>query len=111
MKLYLVIALAAASSLSAADSGKEIFEKRCTGCHSMDSHKIGPRLAGIYGKKAASQSSFPYSDPLKKSGIVWNDQNLEKWLANPEALVPNNDMEFQVNDATERAAIIEFLKR
>src|SRR5271170_1742930 len=88
----------------AVDPGQQLFEKRCTGCHSLEKDKIGPRLRGIYGKRAATASSFPYSDALKKSGVVWDSQTLEKWLANPEELVHGNDMEFQVKNAGERVA-------
>jgi cytochrome c len=96
--------------LLAAD-GKEVFEKRCTGCHSMDANKTGPRLRAIYGKKAGSVPSYTYSDPLKKSGIVWDSKTLDEWLTDPDRMVPDNDMSFQVKDPAERAAIIEFLKR
>jgi cytochrome c len=91
--------------------GKEVFEKRCTGCHSMEADKVGPRLRAIYGKKAGSIPSFTYSDALKKSGIIWDSKTLDQWLADPDRLVPDNDMSFQVKDPSERAALIEFLKR
>jgi cytochrome c len=96
--------------LLAAD-GKELFEKRCTGCHSLDADKVGPRLRAIYGKKAGTNSAFASSDAVKKSGVIWDSKSLDQWLADPDSLIPDNDMSFQVKDPAERAAIIEFLKR
>lgn len=89
---------------------KELFEKRCGGCHALDRDKEGPRLRGVYGRAAGSISSFQYSDALKKSKIVWTDETLERWLADTEKLVPNNDMTFHVEKAEERREIIGYLK-
>ncbi len=93
------------------DSGKELFQKRCGGCHALDRDKEGPRLHGVYGRTAGSIESFQYSDALKKSKIVWTDDTLDRWLTSTEKLVPNNDMTFHVEKAEERQAIIAFLKQ
>lgn len=90
--------------------GKALFEKRCGGCHALDREKEGPRLRGVYGRAAGSVESFQYSDALKKSGIRWTEDNLDKWLADTERLVPNNDMSFHVEKVDERRAIIAYLK-
>ena len=79
--------------------GKPLFEKRCGGCHALDRDKEGPRLGGVYGRTAGSVDSFQYSDALKKSGIKWTEETLDKWLTNTEQLVPNNDMTFHVEKA------------
>ena len=92
-------------------NGKELFERRCGGCHALDRDKEGPRLGGVYGRVAGSIDSFEYSDALKKSKILWNDQSLEKWLADPERFVPNNNMAFHLERASERRDIIAFLKK
>jgi cytochrome c2 len=36
------------------EQGKELFERRCSGCHSLDKDKEGPRLHGVYGRAAGS---------------------------------------------------------
>ena len=92
-------------------SGKELFDKRCGGCHALDRDKEGPRLRGVYGRAAASVESFGYSDALRKSGIKWTDATLDKWLADPEQLVPDNEMTFHVEKPQERADIIAYLKQ
>jgi cytochrome c len=92
------------------DAGRAAFEKRCTGCHALDRDKEGPRLAGVFGRKAGSVAGFPYSDAVKKSAIVWNEALLDKWLTDPESVIPDSDMAFRLNNAADRAAIIAFLK-
>jgi cytochrome c len=93
------------------DSGKALFERRCGGCHAVDHEKEGPRLGGVYGRTAGKIDSFQYSEALKKSGIVWSDSTLDKWLTDTEKLVPNNDMTFHVEKADERREIIAYLKQ
>src|SRR3954466_9783919 len=91
-------------------AGRASFEKRCTGCHALDRDRVGPRLAGVVGRKAGSVSGFPYSDAVKKSAIVWNEALLDKWLTDPESVIPDSEMAFRLNNADDRAAIIAFLK-
>jgi cytochrome c len=93
-----------------ADRGKQLFEKRCTGCHSLDQDKEGPRLRNVYGRTAGSVSTFKYSDALKSAHLTWDDASLNKWLTDTESLIPDNDMSFHVPKADERADIIRFLK-
>jgi cytochrome c len=90
--------------------GRAAFEKRCTGCHALDKEKVGPRLAGVVGRKAGSVSAYPYSDALKKSGVIWSEAVLDKWLDDPESVIPNTDMTFRLSNSSERTAIIAFLK-
>ncbi len=64
--------------------GKTVFEKRCTGCHAIEADREGPRLAGVFGRKAGSVAGYAYSAGLKKSGLTWTDATLEKWLSDPD---------------------------
>jgi hypothetical protein len=70
----------------------------------------GPRLSGVFGRRAGAVASFTYSDALRKSGVVWNRATLDRWLANPESVAPDNDMPFRLADERERTAIIEYLQ-
>jgi cytochrome c2 len=90
--------------------GRDLFERRCIGCHSLAQNREGPRLQGVYGRASGEVAGFAYSAPLKKAHIVWNDASLEQWLADPDTLVPGNEMSFQVTKPQERRDIIEFLK-
>jgi cytochrome c len=107
--LALIWILAQPKSTRAADGG-ELFERRCSGCHSLDKDKEGPRLRGVYGRAAGSVSGFEYSDALKASHITWGAATLDKWLADPEQVVPANDMAFRLVKPDERAAIIDYLR-
>jgi cytochrome c len=91
-------------------AGRSAFEKRCSGCHALDHDKEGPRLAEVVGRKAGAISRFPYSESVKKSSVIWNEATLDKWLTDPEAVIPDSDMAFRLDNAAERAAIIAFLK-
>ncbi len=94
-----------------ADRGKTIFEKRCTGCHALAIDKEGPRLGGVFGRAAGSVPTFTYSDAVKKSGVTWDAPGLDTWLMEPDAFIPDSNMAFRVTDASERSAIIAYLKQ
>lgn len=112
MLVFLIIfpRLSRAEANADADHGKQLFEKRCTGCHSLDKDKEGPRLRGVYGRQAGKVSSYNYSEVLQSSGITWDDVSLNKWLTDPESMVAGTDMSFRVTQPDERAEIIHFLK-
>jgi len=90
--------------------GKDLFVKRCGECHSLDADKKGPRLRDVYGRKVGSIASFKYSDALKGAQFTWDQNSLDKWLTSTESVVPDNDMDFHVPKADERADIIEYLR-
>jgi len=94
-----------------AEHGRQLFERRCTGCHALDHEKEGPRLRGVYGRRSGSVSTFTYSDALKKAEITWNDVSLDRWLADPDKFVADNDMDFHLEKADERADVIAYLKQ
>lgn len=89
-------ATAHAASSGDAAHGATIFQ-RCAMCHNANQgggNGLGPNLFGVAGRKAASLPDFHYSDALKKSDIVWTDDKLEKWVQNPQKLVPGTRMVF-----------------
>lgn len=103
--------IAATSIATAADpNGKDLFERRCTGCHALDREKEGPRLRGVYGRRSGTVPSFQYSDGLKKAHLTWDSASLDKWLTDPEKVVPDTDMGFHLADPAERRAVIAYLK-
>jgi cytochrome c len=87
---------------------------QCMACHSVEPgrHLTGPSLAHAWGRKAASAEGFMrYTDALTRAGLTWDSQTLDKWLANPEALVPGTSMTFQgIKEAKVRADVIAFLQ-
>jgi len=91
--------------------GQMVFQKRCTGCHSLEGNREGPPLAGVFGRKAGSVGGFRYSAGLKASGITWDEATLEKWLNDPDMVVADNKMDFHLPKAQERADIIAYFKQ
>jgi cytochrome c len=90
--------------------GKDVFEKRCTGCHALEQDREGPRLRDVFGRTSGTVPNFDYSPALQKAHIVWDDTTLNQWLADPDALVPGNNMEFHVAKAQERRDLIRYLR-
>jgi cytochrome c len=90
--------------------GEKLYEESCKVCHSLDQNGIGPKHRGLFGRQAGSVPNYEYSDALKKSGIVWSDETLDKWLTDSQTLVPDNKMFFSIDDAHDRSDIIAFLK-
>jgi cytochrome c2 len=79
-----------------AAAGKMVFD-RCKICHAIEpgqANAVGPNLHGIFGRKAGTWDDFSYSDAMKKSGIVWNDATLAKYLKDPSGFIPDNKMAF-----------------
>ncbi|MGB0123430.1 MAG: heme-binding domain-containing protein [Silvibacterium sp.] len=91
--------------------GRAVFEKRCTGCHSMTQDREGPRLEGVFGRASGTVAGFAYSPALKKAHLVWDEASLEQWLTDPDTLVPDNNMGFHVAKPQERLDLISFLKQ
>lgn len=89
--------------------------RACAACHSLepDHNMTGPSLAGLWGRKAGGLPSFDrYSDALKSSGIVWNDDTLDRWITDPQRTVPDNAMPFEgIKDSGARADLLAFLKQ
>lgn len=93
-----------------ATRGKELYESRCFACHSVEANRVGPMHMGVFGRKAGSIEDYEYTKQVKRSKIVWDEKNLNKWLANPEKVIPGQKMGYQVPDAVDRADIIAYLK-
>jgi cytochrome c len=89
--------------------GHALYQSRCTACHSLDQSRIGPAQRGVFDRLAGSVAAFDYSPALKRSGVRWTPANLDRWLANPEALVPGQKMGYQVADPLDRQDLIAFL--
>ena len=86
---------------------------QCAACHAVQAGQngIGPSLAGVFGRKAASAQGYDYSPALKASGQVWDEASLDKWLANPMGTVPGTRMTYAgQGDAAKRQQLIAFLK-
>jgi cytochrome c len=103
--------VAIAASVKDPGRGRDTFEKRCTGCHTLDKTKVGPPLRGVYGRHAGKDPQFTYSDAVKNASVAWDESTLDRWLTDTESVIPGNDMAFRLDDAAERANIIAYLRQ
>jgi cytochrome c len=119
---FAAIAIVASSAPALAEGdatkGKEAFAQ-CAICHQVGpgaQNLVGPELNSVVGRKAASVAGFAYSPGMKKlgdEGFTWTEENLNKWIADPKAMLPESPMAlaFQgVPDAGQRADIVAYLK-
>jgi cytochrome c len=90
--------------------GQQVY-KVCAACHAIEKNGAGPKHQGILGRTAGTVPDYRYSPALQKSGIVWTDETLDKWLADPQAVVPGTKMFYALESAQDRADVIEFLKQ
>lgn len=111
----LLPALLAAAPLAAAPTGDAgrgaAIYQRCQACHSLERNRTGPRHCGLFGRPAGGVPDFPgYSAAMKGSGIVWDRESLDRFLADPLGTVPGTRMGYAgVKDPQERADLIAFL--
>lgn len=90
--------------------GKQLYESRCEGCHSIQTNRIGPKHLGVIGRKAGSIKDFDYTPALKRAKFIWTEKQIDRWLQGPSKLVPGTAMAFNVSQPADRAAIIAWLK-
>jgi cytochrome c len=84
----------------------------CAPCHKLEAgaNNVGPSLHGIFTRKAGELGDFRYSPAIKRSGIVWTPETLDKFVADPQALVPANRMPYAgMASADDRADLIAYL--
>ncbi len=111
---FLALALLSglAAEATAQTAGGEAVFRKCEACHSLDPtiRKVGPMLTGVVGRTAGTLSGFRFSDALRNSGLVWNEQTLDAYLEKPSKLVPGTRMTFGgLKRAEDRAAVIAYL--
>lgn len=126
MLRFLIVAPVAAAALSLAAGtlaqtpkaapdlakGRTAFQA-CAACHSDKPgvKRLGPSLAGTFGKPAAQTKGFAYSPALAKAKLRWDRKTLDKFIASPKSLVPGNRMTYPgVSDPAKRAAIIDYIE-
>jgi len=66
----------------------------CWVCHDIAGpvNKVGPSLAGLYGRRSGMAPGYTSTAALLGASIVWDDRSLQAFLANPSGFVPGNGM-------------------
>lgn len=94
------------------EAGRRVFAQ-CRSCHTLDEdapHRVGPNLHGVFGREIGGAEGFNYSQAVQDADFVWNGEQLDHWLANPQTFLPGNRMAFAgVRDEAQRRDLIAFL--
>ena len=115
-KCLLIASLIAFATTAHADPsgdaarGKAVYQTVCSACHSLEYNGIGPAHQHVFGARAGTQPNYTYSPALAASGVTWIEKNLDRWLTQPEAMVPGQKMGISVPSAQDRADVIAYLK-
>ena len=92
--------------------GEKVY-KKCKACHALEAgkNKVGPSLAGIFGRTAGTVEGFKYSAAMKDSGIVWDEETLDSFLEKPKEVIPKTRMAFPgLKKEQDRMDVIAYLK-
>lgn len=109
----LLFAAPGATGADAPNPKARVAFQACAACHSDKAGvtRLGPSLAGIFGKPAAQAKGFRYSPALAKAKLRWDRKTLDAFIANPKAVVPGNRMSYPgVSDPAKREAIIDYMQ-
>ena len=108
------LVLLCAPALAQDDAGQIAYNNACRTCHTVreGDNRLGPNLSRVIGRKAGSLPNYNYSESMKKADLVWDKQNLDRFIANPDAVVSGNNMKPYggIASAEERAKIVAFLE-
>ena len=106
-------AMAANPALCADDAGAKLYKNHCGACHSIDpaaSPRQGPNLHGLFQRKAGTLEGYKFSAGLKAAGWQWTPEQLDLWLTDAKALVPDTRMSvYKQKDPEKRKMIIDYL--
>ena len=110
--VLLFSSLAAGPLQAAGDAvrGEALYQSRCIACHSPDAHRVGPKHRGVFGREAGTAEGYDYSPALLASRVVWNETTLDRWLSDPDALIPGQKMGYRTGSAGDRRDLIAFLR-
>lgn len=90
----------------------ETVYSRCLACHALAYDRTGPRHCGLFGRRAGSVPGYAYSQAMKASRIIWDEDTLNMFLKNPMKAIPGTSMGYAgIPDKQERADLITYLKK
>ncbi len=114
LALAFAAALGSGTAQAAGDAaaGEKGFTK-CKACHTFDpsKKKIGPHLKGVVGRKAGAVEGYKYSKTMAASDVIWDEANLDAFLAKPKKFMKGTKMSFGgLKKEAQRADLIAYLK-
>jgi cytochrome c len=94
--------------------GQLLFNNACRTCHTLrpGDNRLGPNLYRIIGRKAGALPDYGYSSAMKSGNLVWDKSALDRFIADPDQVVPGHSMKPYGGIASpeERARIIDHLE-
>jgi cytochrome c len=113
----IVLAGTAAHADGHIKKGEKVFRK-CKACHMVGpkaKKRVGPVLNDVLDRKAGTVEGFKYSKAMiakGEEGLVWTEENIDKYLTQPKKFIPKNKMAFPgLKKAEDRANVIAYLKQ
>jgi cytochrome c oxidase assembly protein Cox11 len=91
--------------------GRDLFNDQCAACHALGVNKYGPKLGGVFGRRAGAAPGYDYSPALKSAGLSWSADNLNRWLTSPKKFIPGVKMPVSVPDPIARRDIVAYLQQ
>jgi cytochrome c len=95
-------------------NGQLLFNNACRTCHTLreGDNRLGPNLNRIVGRKMGALPDFGYSSAMKSGDLIWDKSTLDRFIANPDQVVPGHTMRPYGGLASpeERAGIIDYLE-
>jgi cytochrome c len=102
--------------VASAEDGKKVFAK-CQSCHNVEKggkNGIGPNMWNVVAGPKAHAAGFAYSTVMKEAGekgAKWGFDELDKFLAGPQAYMKGTKMSFLgLAKPEDRAAVIAYLR-
>ena len=112
MILSITLVLAGPARADGDEARGETRFQECAACHRLEAgvNEVGPSLHGIFTRKAGELADFRYSPAMKRSGITWTAETLDKYIADPQGFIPANRMPYAgMTNATDRADLVAYL--
>jgi cytochrome c len=111
--LFMTLLPVAAARADGDAARGEVKFQDCAACHKLEAgaNNVGPSLHDIFERKAGELADFRYSPAIKRSGIAWTPETLDKFITDPQAMVPGNRMPYAgMASASDRADLIAYLQ-
>jgi cytochrome c len=93
--------------------GAALFRQQCATCHTTnasDPPRQGPTLFNIVGREAGTAEGFRYSAGFATAKFKWDEQRLDAWLTDPQAIIPSAVMPYTQSRSEIRTAIVSYLE-
>ena len=118
LSVMFLIVFSGAVSGDEVTKGRDVYLSYCVACHAFSCNRDGadaysPKLSGLIGRKAGGVGDFTgYSEGLKNSEVIWDDETLNSFFMAPSTVIPEMELPeyHKVGKSDEVKQLITFLK-